>query len=238
MDGTHRCTCLASFPTEVALQSHLNDYKTQIDFHSTRLNDCRTHSSVNDLDGAESDDVSVSDCDDPDKTIKYCPHPSCSPSKIFQKGQGLRRHFATHVECNEICVFCHKVHKIASEFIRHVKYYHLDEHGTKATYMRTMSQELNNEVVRQLYRSKRACMKKRRLEGGDAGPETPQARRVRLDEGMATADPALVTTLIDQHSLSSLRLVTSQSLLSTAFRTLWHENFAIGPTTMMPWSPL
>ena len=86
-------------------------------------------------------------------------------------------------------MFCHKVHKIASEFIRHVNYYHLDEHGTKATYMRTMSQELNNEVVRQLYRAKRACMKKRRLEGGDAGPETPQARRVRLDEGMAAANP-------------------------------------------------
>jgi hypothetical protein len=54
-----------------------------------------------------------------------------------------------------------------------------------------MSQELNNEVVRQFYRAKRVCMKKRRFEGVDAGPETPQARRVRLDESVSAADPYL-----------------------------------------------
>jgi hypothetical protein len=219
MNETHGCTCLASFPTKAALESHLNDYKVctsqhykfrtdsaqvQIEFHSARLTECRTHLSVDDHDAADSGDVS--DYDDLDKSIKYCPHQSCSPSKRFKKGQGLRRHFATRiypafllfhgplynnliadVECNEVCVFCHKQHRIASEFLRHVKYYHLDKHGIKAEYMRKMAEELNEEVVRQLYRAKRACMK-RGLEEANFGPETSQARRARPDEGTSATD--------------------------------------------------
>lgn len=54
--------------------------------------------------------------------------------------------------------------------------------------MRQISQELNEEVVRQLYRAKRACMKKRRLEEADIGAEMSQARRARLDESVSATD--------------------------------------------------
>ncbi len=64
-----------------------------------------------------------------------------------------------------------------------------------------MSQELNKEVVRQLYCTKRACMKKRRFEGVDAGPEPPQARRVRLDESVSAADPHL-SDYVDRPTLA------------------------------------
>ena len=87
------------------------------------------------------------------------------------------------VKCNEVCVFCHETYSIASKFIRHAKYCHVNDRGTKAPYMQQVSNELRKDVVSQLHRAKRACIKKRKFEG----PELPQAQRVKIAETGLTA---------------------------------------------------
>lgn len=104
--------------------------------------------------------------------------------------------------------------------------------------MRTTSQELNNKVVRQLYREKRVRMKKRRFEGVDAGPETPQARRARLDESVSAVDPYL-SDYVDRPTHAVVSAVVSaagdsfQDLVAQGVcnRTNNHDTLATSLTT-------
>ena len=53
------------------------------------------------------------------------------------------------VSCEEVCVCCFKVFRLASEYVRHSDS-HKDAGETKMTYMRKMCDELKERVAREL----------------------------------------------------------------------------------------
>lgn len=64
------------------------------------------------------------------------------------------RRFFTHVgnvdvQCQEVCVYCFKRFRLASEFIRHAPQHH-DDGSVKSIFMRDMSQILRNRVATEL----------------------------------------------------------------------------------------
>jgi uncharacterized C2H2 Zn-finger protein len=100
---------------------------------------------------------------------KICPYVGYTRTKGFDTRQRLRRHFQqctfytfllSHyklliiyeidVVCEEVCVFCFKVYRTASEFIRHVKDAHEEMTGMKADYMRNRYKEVDCRVVSEL----------------------------------------------------------------------------------------
>lgn len=60
---------------------------------------------------------------------------------------------STDVTCEEVCVFCFKMFRLASEFMRHAEGNHRDATGRKATYMRTTCDELGRRVDSELAKS-------------------------------------------------------------------------------------
>ncbi|KAK1973280.1 hypothetical protein LZ30DRAFT_744037 [Colletotrichum cereale] len=136
--------CSAIFISDSLLQLHFDEYRSR----AAEAENCRAHAN------ASADNSSEDRLDDNEEleTIKKnskCPFNGCDRSDPFQKGQQLRVHYGRHVACEEVCVYCYKVFRVASEYIRHTR-----EHGDvieeKAAYTKRRCARLIKQINREL----------------------------------------------------------------------------------------
>ncbi|KAK2005332.1 hypothetical protein LZ32DRAFT_200012 [Colletotrichum eremochloae] len=136
--------CSAIFVSDNLLQLHFDEYRSR----AAEAENCRAHANAN---ADESLEERLHDNEELD-TIKKnskCPFNGCDRSDPFQKGQQLRVHYGRHVACEEVCVYCYKVFRVASEYIRHTR-----EHGgvveEKTVYTKRRCDRLIKQINQEL----------------------------------------------------------------------------------------
>ncbi|RSM08834.1 hypothetical protein CDV31_007973 [Fusarium ambrosium] len=148
---TNQCTCLAFFPTIELLEEHLQDLQAQKEYHSAQVQRCRRHRRADDNGHDHARDTT----DDPNPKLRSCPFKGCSRGKDFSTKQHLDRHFETHVECNEVCVFCiKKTFMLVSEFVRHAKQHSDERDNIKVGYMNAICERLKEKSAKEFRAAK------------------------------------------------------------------------------------
>ncbi|KAK0628275.1 hypothetical protein B0T17DRAFT_148351 [Bombardia bombarda] len=163
-----QCTCSAFFPTNDALEAHLEEYKSRERYLSAEREKCRTHSRVD---------------DDPATCDNGLDDSNNGPTSIHGGTTSSGQHLCPrneYVSCEKVCVCCFKVLRLASEYIRHADK-HKDAHGAELTYITAVCAELCEHVDQELDRSL-AEHKKRAWDTADLDLVASEARRPRLDK--------------------------------------------------------
>ncbi|KAG8411542.1 hypothetical protein J3458_015599 [Metarhizium acridum] len=120
------------------------------DYLTARVEICKGHAKADDSDDSPTESVDDSGRNGHVRKQHYCPIQGCQRrSAPFASRQRLRRHFEQHVECEEVCVFCHRVMKSVRTFIRHTEV-HKYAGGTKLTYMNKICEELRDRASEEL----------------------------------------------------------------------------------------
>lgn len=210
-------TCSVCFPTNDELRDHLDGYRSQERLLSAKLEQCRAHSSPLDDEhdtsyDAHDYDNGYADGDAHDSTLVRrndkpadqlcCPHEECDRDRPFSKRTRLVRHFALHVQCKEVCVYCFKVFKVASQYIAHADT-HKDADMTKNSYTRQICDRLREIAAEGLDKCQGVETKKRTRELVG----TPGARRVKgkldVDDTITSSSPSHFPGFTGTNSLSS-----------------------------------
>ncbi|PVI02630.1 hypothetical protein DM02DRAFT_653294 [Periconia macrospinosa] len=113
--------CFKPFGTIQALRDHIGDFQArqlEIQQLTARMLEAQAHlpslenqhhAICNDDGGGtdnDEDDDGGDDAGSGDHPRLQCPYPACDREKLFNRRQGLLRHFQSHVQCYETCVFC------------------------------------------------------------------------------------------------------------------------------------
>ncbi|KAK1976173.1 hypothetical protein LZ30DRAFT_320847 [Colletotrichum cereale] len=136
--------CSAIFISDNLLQLHFDEYRSR----AVEAENCRAHANAN-ADESSEDRLDENEELETIKKNSKCPFNGCDRNDPFQKGQQLRVHYGRHVACEEVCVYCYKVFRVASEYIRHTR-----EHGDvieeKAAYTKRRCARLIKQTNREL----------------------------------------------------------------------------------------
>ncbi|KAK0367753.1 hypothetical protein CLIM01_14892 [Colletotrichum limetticola] len=152
--------CSALFLSDDLLQLHIEEYRSR----AAEAENCRAHVNAN------ADESSEDRLDDNEelgmiKRNTQCPYKGCNRNDPFQKGQQLRVHYRRHVACEEVCVYCYKVFRAASEYIRHTRD-HNDAVAEKEAYTSRrctrLLEQTNRELMEQLRTGDHSRIKKRK----------------------------------------------------------------------------
>jgi hypothetical protein len=147
-----QCACSASYPSTDLLEDHLAEIRSQEHYHASQLEKCRSHGKIDDAN--EACDTTNAPTFDPDPTSRICPLDDCTRVEPFSTKYKLWRHYAQHIRIEEVCVFCFKIFRLASEFIRHTEDNHKEETGRRATFMQATLEELRGRINDELNAAK------------------------------------------------------------------------------------
>ncbi|UPX17091.1 uncharacterized protein EKO05_0007467 [Ascochyta rabiei] len=139
----YECACSAIFRCREGLKKHLADVQIEKNYHTTQLEKCFDHSR-RDNEGHRCDGSCANLC-------LTCPHEACeAKSTTYKTKQKLIRHYAIHVKCYEVCIFCCIRFEESQKFLRHIEDCHNKERGRKADFMNTTCTELVTNVSQEL----------------------------------------------------------------------------------------
>ncbi|KAL2695083.1 hypothetical protein AAEP93_004144 [Penicillium crustosum] len=114
------------------------------DWDTEQENDDSSNLADNGYDIDDSDDGNLRDQDD-DLTSTKCPHSRCRHKGRFLNRAGLERHFESHVQCHEICIYCRQLFQQTRQYIRHT----------------CLTRQKANDDERDFYRKERCTQLKR-----------------------------------------------------------------------------
>lgn len=122
-----------------------------------------------------------------DRKGRHCPYDNCPRrTQPFAKRKELRIHYRGHVECDEVCVYCYRVFKTASSYLKHdIHRKETDKHGTKVTYMTQRRQLLVNRVDQELEIAEKRGKKRTSTSAWEFDEETPKRIKLGQENPMA-----------------------------------------------------
>ncbi|KAG8413001.1 hypothetical protein J3458_013422 [Metarhizium acridum] len=213
--GCRQCTCSANFPTNDALEAHIQEYRSREPYLRNELARCQNHAI-----SCENDDLEEN-CGEREEAERAgrrkprdCPDTSCDRhSQSFTTRQRLRRHYQTHIGCDEICVLCGKRFTTVSAYIQHIDKHEPIPNDRKRVYVEESRNELLRITESELVRAERLFHnnKKRSLEAAGFEPGTIETCRnssnlsgldAPLQDVSSTTAAQLTAPLIQQHDIA------------------------------------
>jgi len=133
-----------------------------------------------------------------------CPHEECDRNIPFSKRQRLVRHFAKHVRCKEVCVYCFEVFTLASQYIAHADT-HRDADMTKNSYTRQICDRLRQNVAESLDNCQLKGIQTKKRTRELAGTQGARRVKAKLDvvDAITNSSPSHFPSFIGINSLPS-----------------------------------
>ncbi|KAI1496547.1 hypothetical protein F5X99DRAFT_422023 [Biscogniauxia marginata] len=232
IDQLWQCNfCSAYFASNELLQLHFNEYRSR----AAEAARCLAHANANA--GEDFEHCSENEYETPKiRKDTCCPYTKCNRLDPFTKGQRLRVHFRQHVECEEVCVFCFKVFRVASEYIRHARG-HSDAIEEKTTYTNKRCQKLviraDQELMARLREADEPRGKKRTQEEITMDSDATSSGLI-LPHNLHSIDPPLVSMRLPNNAGQIGPLIPIQDDNDFTPSLFFYTNFVQYPPSIDP----
>ncbi|KAM5357022.1 hypothetical protein ACJZ2D_016695 [Fusarium nematophilum] len=217
-------TCYVQFPTNSQLRAHVEDYRSRERLLLAELERCRMHLAPLNTSGEEEEEEEEEE-DEPGSSSQsnplLCPFKPCSRSEPYTSRGNLVRHCKTHVDCFEMCPFCHEFFVKVNQYDRHNHKSNPDD--PKSIFMEERTINLNATVGKKLdqWLEHRSARKRKQVYSA-SGPAQKKIKNTPISDACKdlSRQPGNSTTAIAIATQTATATKANDQLGNPACKTL------------------